>query len=390
MNRTRIVVSLGVAQTLAWGATYYLPATLATPMARDTGVDPAMVFAAFSVALIVSAILQPAAGRAIDRLGGRPVLAAATLTCAAGLALLAVAEGPAILFLAWILIGVGMSGGLYDAAFATLAGIFGRQARAPITGITLIAGFASTVSWPLTTLVEAEFGWRVACLGWAAVLTAIAVPLNLSLPRRRTTVARDGAPAQRPAVRGNLVPMALLSFVFGVTWFSSTAMAAHLPRLLEVAGAAPAAAVAAAALVGPAQVAGRIVEFTLLRRASPFLSARAASLAHPLGAGVLLSTGAPAAPLFAGLHGAGNGVMTIASGTLPLAIFGPDGYGARQGLIAAPARFAAVLAPLAFAVLIDAFGAGALVVSSALGLASFAVLVLLGRMTPEASGADAR
>ena len=183
--------------------------------------------------------------------------------------------------------------------------------------------------------------------------------------------------------------MALLAFVFGTTWFSSTAMAAHLPRLLEVAGAAPAAAVAAAALVGPAQVGGRMIEFALLRRASPFLSARAATLAHPLGAGILLTAGAPAAPLFAGLHGAGNGVMTVASGTLPLAIFGPVGYGARQGLIIAPARFASVLAPVAFAVLIERFGAHALIATSALGLASLAALVALGRIGTRSGPPDA-
>jgi hypothetical protein len=183
----------------------------------------------------------------------------------------------------------------------------------------------------------------------------------------------EAAPQRTP-----LGPMALLGFVFAATWFTSTAMAAHLPGLLVAAGAAPAAAVAAAALVGPAQVGARAVEYAFIRHSSPLLSARIATLAHPVGAGLLLSIGAPAAPVFTVLHGAGNGVMTIASGTLPLALFGPAGYGLRQGLLAMPARLAAVLAPFVFAVLIERFGAGALWVSSALGLASLAALLALG------------
>ncbi len=382
MRRTRIVVALGLAQTLVWGASYYLPATLAAPMAADLGTASATVFAAFSCALVVSALLGPLAGRLIDRLGGRGVLVASNLLVAAGLGLMASTASVPALFVAWIVVGIGMSCGLYEAAFSTLAGIFGRNARGPITGITLIAGFASTVSWPATSLFEAAFGWQAACLAWAVVLLAVAVPLNLSLPRR---TAPETSPAERPAAAAApaipVLPVALLAFVFGTTWFVSTAMAAHLPGLLVAAGAAPAAAVAAAALVGPAQVAARLVEFSLVGRAPPIVSARAAALAHPVGAGILLAGGPPAAPVFASLHGAGNGVMTIASGTLPLALFGPDGYGLRQGLIAAPARFAAVFAPLAFAVLIERFGAGALAVSSALGLASFAALLVLGLAT---------
>jgi hypothetical protein len=119
--------------------------------------------------------------------------------------------------------------------------------------------------------------------------------------------------------------MVLLAFVFSAAWFVTGAMAAHLPRLLEAAGATPTAAVAAAALVGPAQVAARVAEFGLLRKAHPLVSARLACIAHPIGAAALFFVGAPAAAAFALLHGAGNGVLTIVKGTLPLAIFGPEG-----------------------------------------------------------------
>ncbi len=143
----RVVAALGTAQTLAWASSYYLPAMLAVPIARDLGVTVPTVFAAFSVALLVSALLGPAAGRAIDHWGGRPVLMATNLVFALGLAGLGLAQHAVGLFLAWAVLGVGMASGLYEAAFAALVRLYGRGSRNAITGITLIAGFASTVGW---------------------------------------------------------------------------------------------------------------------------------------------------------------------------------------------------------------------------------------------------
>jgi hypothetical protein len=171
----------------------------------------------------------------------------------------------------------------------------------------------------------------------------------------------------------------LLAFVFAATWFISTAMAAHLPRLLQAGGATLGVAVAVGALVGPAQVAGRLLEFGFLRRIHPLLSARMAALAHPVGAAALLMAGAPVAALFGILHGAGNGILTIAKGTLPLVLFGPHGYGARQGLLMVPARIAQAFAPLAFGLCLDRWGAGALWLTAVLGLAAFGALLVLPR-----------
>jgi hypothetical protein len=170
---------------------------------------------------------------------------------------------------------------------------------------------------------------------------------------------------------------ALLAFVFAATWFSSTAMAAHLPGLLQAGGMSLSAAVALGALVGPAQVAGRLLEFGLLRHVHPLLSARLAALMHPLGAAVWALLGTPAAAAFALLHGAGNGVLTIAKGTLPLVLFGPQGYGHRQGVLMVPARIAQALSPWVFGVCLDRWGAGALAVTALLGLAALAALMLL-------------
>jgi hypothetical protein len=169
----------------------------------------------------------------------------------------------------------------------------------------------------------------------------------------------------------------LLSAVFALVWFISTAMATHLPALLQASGATLATAVAVGALVGPAQVAGRLLEFGLLRRIHPLLSARLAGLAHPVGVLVLMAVGGPGAAAFALLHGAGNGIMTIAKGTLPLVLFGPLGYGARQGWMMMPARVAQALAPVLFGVALQHWGVQAMWISSALGLMAFAALMAI-------------
>ena len=379
-----LVLGLGTAQTLAWASTYYLPAILALPMARDLGVAPSTVFAAFSAALVISALLGPRAGRLIDQWGGRPVLVGTSLVFALGLALLGTATQVWMLWLAWVVIGIGMGCGLYEAAFATLVRLQGTQSRASITGITLIAGFASTIGWPLSTWLEAEFGWRMACLAWAGLHLLVGLPLNATLPR-----AQARLPVEQPSLAAHTDPtpdnppiprrwaLGLLAFVFAATWFISTAMAAHLPSLLMLGGYEPAVALMVGMLIGPAQVAGRLVEFGLFRFVHPLVSARLAATLHPLGVGLLL-WGAPwSAAAFGVLHGAGNGVMTIAKGTLPLALFGAQGYGHRQGWLMVPARVAQALAPWLFGLLVVQWGTGAFGLTAAVGLLACVALWLL-------------
>ena len=400
-SRPGTITALGITQTLAWASSYYLPAVLSVPMAQGLGIGVPTVFAAFSVALLVSALLGPCAGRAIDRLGGRPVLMVTNLIFALGLAGLACVQSTFQLFVAWALLGAGMGAGLYEAAFASLVRLYGTASRAGIAGVTLIAGFASTVGWPISTILETHLGWRGACLVWAVLHLAVALPLNALLPappeRKQTgrAVAGDGVAAC--AVATTLKPPGLaaaahragavsrtsmlLALAFAITAFISTALAAHLPQLLMAAGASSAAAVAAGALMGPAQVGARLLEFGFLRRWRPLTPARLAALSHPAGAALLLAFGAPLASAFVVLHGAGNGILTIARGTLPLMLLGPHGYGARQGAIVIPARIAQALAPWLFGLCIDHWGAGALWVSTALGIFGFLALLSLNNET---------
>ena len=376
-----LILALGTTQTLAWASSYYLPAILADPIARDLGVSSNWIFAAFSASLVISALLGPRIGRQIDLVGGRSVLSISNLTLAAGLALLGFAYSIPMLIVAWLLLGIGMALGLYDAAFAALGRIYGDAARRSITGITLIAGFASTVGWPLTAWGLQNIGWRDTCFAWALAHIVIGLPLNfLMLP------AVKGAKAAVAASTKPHIPidrtMILLAFTFAAAWTVTGAMAAHLPRILEAAGATALQAVAAGALIGPAQVAARVVEASLLTRYHPLFSTKLACVTHPIGAVIVLLGGGAAASVFAIFHGAGNGVLTIARGTLPLAIFGPQNYGYRLGIIGAPARMAQAAAPLAFGLLIDTMGSRILIVSSALSLSALLALSLLRKQPP--------
>ena len=383
-GRARPVALLGLAQTLSWGSSFYLPAVLAHPMATDLGLPPPMVYLAFSLALVVSAAVGPAAGRAIDRVGGRPVLLGCNGIFALGLVLLALAQGPWGLFAAWAVLGVAMGAGLYEAAFATLVRLYGQAARNPITGITLIAGFASTVGWPLTQWGLDSLGWRGTCLGWAALHIVLGLPLHSLLPRGRVEEAPpvraattpgtpSTAPAPSHATAGHGVAV-VLAAVFAIAWFTSTAMAAHLPLLLQAQGLSASTALGVAMLVGPAQVAGRLLEFGFLRRAHPLLSSRFATAGHPLGV-LLLALGGPLGGwLFAVMHGMGNGILTIAKGTLPLVVFGAAGYGERQGWLMAPARVAQAFAPVLFGLAMAHWGGRALWLTAGLGLLALALL----------------
>ena len=385
-RRGVVVTTLGLTQTLAWGSTYYLPAVMADPISESLHLSRSWFFGVFSAALLLSGLLGPLAGRTIDRYGGRDVLACTNLVFAAGLAILSVASGIASLTLAWAVIGIGMGFGLYEAAFATVAGLYGRDARNAISGITLIAGFASTVGWPASALFIDAFGWRGACLIWAALHLLIGLPLNrFALPKTSPPVAEPTHEHGSSAVSSTMI---LLAFVFAACWFVSAAMASHLPRLLEAMGATPAVAIGAASLVGPAQVGARLIEFSILRRVSPLVSARLAAVLHPIGAVCLTIIGAPGAVLFTLLHGAGNGLLTIARGTLPLVLFGAAGYGLRIGLVSAPARLLQGGAPLLFSLVLDRAGPGyALLLSGTLTGASFIALLFLRGPTREPANA---
>ena len=383
----RTVTVVGAAQVISHAGAYYLPAVMAVPASIELSISSATVYAGLSLALAVSGLAGPTAGKLVDRFGGRPVLIASNLLLAAGLSLLALAQGLGLLLLAYAVLGLGMATGMFEVAFAAIVRIFGKKSHNALVGVTMVAGFASVAGWTISVFVEARYGWRGACWFWAAMNVLVALPLNMLIPRASDS-AEPAAPSEshnHSAQPTTVVPdpkrekyiTVLLAFVFASSGFISMGMMSHLPRLLEGVGVPLLVAFSIGALVGPAQITGRILDFTFLRRLHPLIGTRIAAVAHPLGIAVLVVLGAPFAALFVILHGLGNGILIIARGTLPLALFGPQGFGRRQGWLTMPAKFAQAIAPFTFGLALTQWGTGVLWLTFGLAMCSFAALCLI-------------
>jgi MFS family permease len=378
-----VAAMLGVAQTLAWATTYYLPSLVAPVVMVDLDADPALVYGAFSLALLISGLAAPQVGRFIERLGGRPVLIVSSAIIASGLVLLGMLPGLAGWFAGWVVLGLGMALGLYEAAFATLGVLYGRSARRAITVVTLFAGFASTVGWPMTAALLPMVGWRGTCLIYAAVNLVLVLPIYLLLPR---TAAPGEANAATAAPEAAEVPLPAAwvrrSFLLLATFFTlraiiSATLSVHLIVVLGGLGLSVGAAVAAAALMGPSQVGGRLLEFTLGKAAHPLTAARLGGALLPAGALLLVLAGPVAAVPFVLLYGASNGIMTISRGAVPLALFGPRGYPVLMGRLAMPILLAQAAAPAVTAPLVANLPA-----ATVLGLAGLLAAVALGCLVP--------
>ncbi|MEA5162231.1 MFS transporter [Cereibacter johrii] len=374
--QARLAAALGVVQILAWGSSYYLMAVLAAAIAADTGWPLPWVVGSLSAGLLVAGLVSPLVGRTIARHGGRPVLVAGCLLISAGLIVLALAPNLAAFVAGWALMGAGMAAGLYDPAFATLGRIYGREARRAITLLTLWGGFASTVCWPLSALMLDQFGWRGTAAAYAGLHLAISVPLLLrALPKTPPAIAPHAAPPAALAgdERAAFRIMAAIQTLAGL---AVTIVAVHLIALLGARGLPLAAAVALGALIGPAQVGGRLIEMAGGTRHHPVWTLLAATTATAAGLMLLAASGWPALALM--LYGAGNGVFSIARGALPMALFGPERYPRIMGRLARPSLVAQAAAPLLGAGLIALAGAeGTLAVLAGIAATNLALAALL-------------
>jgi MFS family permease len=376
----RGVLVLGLTQILAWGALYYPPVLTVPLIAADRGWSMTFAMGGFSLALLTAGIVSPRVGLLIDRHGGHRVMPIGSLLAAAGLLALVYLDHPAAYLAVWVLLGVAIAASLYDPAFATLGRIFGPAARRPITALTLAGGFASTVSWPATQLLIDAVGWRGTYLVYAALLATVAAPLHaFALPRSRADSAprRDGQP-QWPitVVAPKGWAFVLVAAAFAAYAFVSSGMSAHLLAIFGRAGIDAATVVTIGALFGPAQVAARIGELVLAGRIHPLNIARFA-VAMLLAAFALLAGfgfGVTAAAAFTVLFGMANGLITIARGSVPLALFGAAGYGHLVGRIGRPFLVMQSIAPLVLAFLAERSSDPAVLAV----LAAFVLISLLG------------
>jgi len=389
-SRSVTIAALGVAQILGWGTSFYFPAVLAPPISADTGWPLSWVVSGTSIGLLIAGLIAPKVGAIIDRRGGRPVLAVSSLLYAAGLICIGLAPNLPVYLLGWIVLGGGMGTGLYDAVFAALGKMYGREARTPITNLTLFGGFASTVCWPLSAFLAESFGWRSACLIYAALHLAISLPLQMAvvppLSAAKAASARndaDGVAAAPPTpLAHERLVLALLALVLTISAGIGSSVIVHMMIFLQARGADFALAVTLGTLFGPAQVGARVVERLFGANYHPIWTMVMSCALMLVGLGLLLG-GFPLLALTILIYGGGYGIMWIARGTLPLALFGPDRYATLMGRLAFPSLIVQALAPAATALLIEHSGAAVtmamLTVFAAFNVALIAVLWSLCR-----------
>ena len=351
----RAVCALGVAQIISWGTLFYTIAVLGGAMRRDLGVSDIFLFGSFTAGLFLSGVVSPLVGREIDARGGGRVLAAGSILGALATIVLATSQGPWTMLAGWLLAGVAMSACLYDPAFATLHQISGTSYRRAVTALTLFGGFASTVFWPLSQYLLDEWGWREAFGVYAVLHLFVCLPVHLLLvPRVPEAHAAAEAPAVPPEVReGYRAVFGWLAAALALAAFMGTAMAAHVIDLLTATGLTARDAVLVGSLIGPMQVAGRVMEFAFGRNmhalavgtlAFALMAASLALFTQVHGVWIV-------ALAFAMIYGWSNGVMTIVRGTVPAELFGPKGYGALLGRLARPQFILKSSAPLALTLL---------------------------------------
>ncbi len=367
----RRTCALGVAQIVSWGTLFYTIAVLGAAMRTDTGVSELWLFGSFTAGLFLSGIASPLVGREIDARGGRRVLVAGSVLAALASCALGSAQGPVTVLAGWLLAGIAMAAALYDPVFATLHQMAGRSYRRSVTALTLFGGFASTVFWPLSQFLLDTLGWRDAFYVYAALHVLVCLPIHaLAVPAGRHAAPAHTVPDDRPPAHATPT-FWWLATALSLAAFIGSAIAAHLIGLLTATGLAARDAVLIGSLIGPMQVAGRIMEFAFNRHvraiaigtlAFALMVAALAIFTQVRGVWIV-------ALAFVIPYGWANGIMTIVRGTVPAELFGHREYGALLGRLALPQFVLKAIAPFALTVLFLADPARAYTPYALLGLA---------------------
>lgn len=384
----RAVPVLGVTQILSWGTIFYTPVLILPLVATERGWSIAFVMGGFSVGLLVAGLTSPYVGRSIDRFGGHVTMTVGSLIGALGLVLIVHAANKFVYLGVWMVLGLAMAANLYDSAFGSLGRIFGAAARRPITALTLIGGFASTVSWPATHFLIEGLGWQGTYLTYAALLACVAAPLHaFALPRNRHEVDRIAqSAAQTPdkLLPPHGLPFILVASAFAAYAFVPSGLSAHLLAIFDRSGIDAGTVVWIGALFGPAQVGARLIEFAFGRDLHPLWVVRFA-LSALLCAFLMLAVlgiSVPVAAAFALMFGGANGLVTITRGAVPLALFGAAGYGRLMGRLAGPFLLMQSAAPLVMAFVVERTSdPAALAVAAGFAAIALACFIVIRRPT---------
>lgn len=353
--------ALGVTQIIGYGTLYYSFSILAPGIAVEFDVAVEWIYGCISLALLAGGLISPWAGGLADRHGAGRVMSLGSVGAAAALAVCGLAGNTLVFLAGMILVELASAFVLYSTAFAFLAQTTGARAQRSITYLTLIAGFASTIFWPLTSWILGSLQWHQVYFVFAILNLVICLPLHLWLSRfariaATRSVESSVAPAPVPVDNPNLV-FVLIVLGFSLAGFVSAATLFHMVPMLGLLGLGT-ASLWVATLLGPAQVASRLINMTFGKDISATVLAVVSAVTMPLALGTL-ALSAPStmgAAAFAIIFGLGSGLFSIVSGTLPLAIFGKTGFGKRLGWIGLGRLGLSALAPFALSVALGAFG----------------------------------
>jgi Major Facilitator Superfamily len=383
----RALIVLSLTMVIAWGTLFYGMTMLGTRIRAETGWSQALVYGGFSLGMLTSGLAARSVGSAIDRHGGRGVMALGSIIGGVGYLVMALSYHPLTYLAAWVLIGLGMAGSLYDPAFATLTRYARNNARRAISSLTLAGGLASTVFWPLGLWLLTFLDWRDVAMVYAGLNAILCAGLHRFAlppdPGSATLAASDAVAADAPPplpARTRRIVLICLTLAIMMHGLITNAMSVHLIATLDSLGLSEAQAVAAGTLIGPAQSAARFIEMLFGGRYPVLALGLISTGLMPLAFGILFlgQFGLTWVIVFALVYGASNGLLTIARGIIPLGLFGREGYGATLGLISGPALAVKSAAPFLFALLMAAIGStAAMGVMAGLAIAAFGAMIVL-------------
>ncbi|SDR47412.1 Predicted arabinose efflux permease, MFS family [Rhizobiales bacterium GAS113] len=382
-----LIGGLGAGQIIGWGSGFYLPTILSRDISADIGLSEEVVFAGTTVMLLVSAMLSPWLGRSLDRGAARLIMTSGCVFAALALCLLGLSFDLKTYLFAWIVMGVSSSMLLANSAFVAVAQLAGAGARRAMTVLMLFTGVASSIAWPVLSLLDTSYGWRATCFMLAALQFFICAPFHWWLLRRRiepvaasmpSRLLQEGLPPERRRMAMRiLVPCMCLS------GFISWGLSVHIVDLLRHLGAESAEAIWLASLLGILQVSARLIDLAMGARHSPLLTGIVASTLLSLSFAITLIpwSGGPPPLIFMMVYGVASGSMSLARVMIPLSLFGSRSYGRTSGLLAAFQNVAYALAPLVYAALFARAGtAAALWLSFGAGFVTLIGMIVLFKM----------
>jgi MFS family permease len=378
------LAGLGATQIIGYGTLYYCLSILVPDIARDLAVSEQWVYGAFSVALLIGAFAAPLSGKLADRWGAGRVMAVGSVGSAMTLVVTAMSSGATSFAIALALMQIVSAGVLYSTAFTAIVQAGGRRAQTSIVHLTLIAGFASSLFWPLTTWLHGWMSWRDVLFLYAGMHIIVCLPVHVGLSRLTSgaVVAARAAPipspSTNPSASGALI-FALMLLGFAIEGYALSAMLVHMVPLTQALGLGT-AGLMIASLFGPAQVASRLMNLVFGRGLSQTWLAVIAAVLMPIGIVILLSTTPwfAGAVIFAICMGLGSGLTSIVGGTLPLELFGRDGYGSRLGWCTSAKQITSAIAPVVMSLSMAGIGVhGSLWIVMAAGLAGAMAFALI-------------